>query len=475
MDFDAVIIGGGVTGCAIARYLSMYKLKLALFEAKEDVCSVTSKANSGIVHSGYDPIPGTLKARFNVRGQELIKQLSEELDFEYIQNGSLIISNKDEDLSELIKLYERGVKNGVKDLRILNREEVFDMEMNLNVDINKALYAPTGGIVCPFNLTLALGENAKENGCAFYFNKTVTGIKRKDGYYEICFSDDTNITCNAVVNAAGLYADVIHNMVSNRKYKIIPRRGNYLLFDKAVGSYVKHTIFQLPKKEGKGVLVTPTVHGNLIAGPTNELSFDKEDTFTYHEDMDYIRENAVKSVASLPFDKVITNFSGLRAHLESGDFVVGECPDSSNFFDALGIESPGLTSAPAIGEYLAFLIARKLDLMSDPEFKSKRKGIVNLAKSSMEERREKIKENPLYAHIVCRCEEISEGEIIDAINRPLGARSLDGIKRRVRAGMGRCQTGFCSFNTMKILSRELGLKIEEINKNSEGSRVLYEA
>lgn len=475
MDFDVVVIGGGVTGCAIARYLSMYKLKLALFEAKEDVCSVTSKANSGIVHSGYDPMPGTLKARFNIRGQELIRQLSEELDFEYIQNGSLIISHKGEDSSALSALYERGVKNGVKGLRILNREEVFDMEKNLNVDVDKALYAPTGGIVCPFNLTLALGENAKENGCAFYFNKTVIGLKRKDGYYEIGFSDDTNITCKAVVNAAGLYADVIHNMVSNNKYTIIPRRGNYLLFDKAVGDYVKHTIFQLPKKVGKGVLVTPTVHGNLLAGPTNELSLDKEDTFTYHGDMNYIKENALKSVVSLPFDKVITNFSGLRAHLESGDFVVGECPDSPNFFDALGIESPGLTSAPAIGEYLASLLASKLNLILDPEFRPRRKGIVNLSKLSMDARREKIKENPLYAHIVCRCEEVSEGEIIDAINSPLGARSLDGIKRRVRAGMGRCQAGFCSFNTMKILSRELDLKIEDVNKNSEGSRVLYEA
>ncbi len=475
MDFDVIIIGGGVTGSAIARYLSKYDLKLGLFEKNEDVCTGTSKANSGIVHSGYDPEPGTAKAKFNLRGAQLVKELSKELDFDYSQNGSLIICDDKNALPQLQELYERGLKNGVKDMKILNQVEVHELEPNLNDNIIAALHCPTGGIVCPFGLTIALAENAFVNGCEFHFNKEVKTVTKEADGYKVVFRDNTVVNSKVVVNAAGLYADVIHNMVSENKLEIKPGRGNYMLLDKEVGGYVHNTVFQLPTALGKGVLVSPTVHGNLLMGPTSVANDDKEDTATYAQDLDSIKKDAAKSVKTLMMNKIITSFSGLRAHEKNGDFIVGECPDSPLFFDAAGIDSPGLTSAPAIGEYLAKEIAERLALKEKANFISRRKGFIKLASLPLNQRKDLIKQNPSYGVIVCRCEEISEGEILDSIRRPLGATTLDGVKRRVRAGMGRCQAGFCLPRTMEILSQELKVPMEKIAKNEAGSEVLYEA
>lgn len=469
--YDVAIIGAGVTGSAIARYLSRYQVKACVIEREEDVCDGTSKANSAIVHAGFDAHPGSLKAKMNVRGSEMMEDLSKELDFPYDRNGSLVVATKEQDASLLDELAEQGCENGVKDIRILDEKELKEMEPNLADDVVKALYAPTGAIVCPFNLTIALAENAADNGVEFFLNTTVEKVERDGDHYRIT-TDGRDIEAKAVVNAAGVYADAINNMVSAHKYHIIPRRGQYKLLDKTAGKHVRRTIFQLPSKMGKGVLVSPTVHGNLIVGPTAEDIDDKEGINTTSEGLDALSRTAALSVKNVPLYEVITSFAGLRAHEEGGDFVLGEAEDAPNFFNALGIESPGLSSAPAIGEYLSDLVAEKLGLEKNPNFNGKRKGILDPSKLSMEERNELIKKNPAYGQIICRCEMITEGQILDAIHRTLGARSLDGVKRRTRAGMGRCQAGFCSPRTMEILEREVPMSAFDVTKTGGKSKLV---
>lgn len=471
MHFDAVIIGGGVIGSAIARELSRYELHTCLIEREEDVCSGTSKANSAIVHAGHDAVPGSLKARFNVEGNHLMDQYSKELDFEFTRNGSLILCFSENDRSTLAELYEKGVTNGVPNLQIISGEEARAMEPNLTDEVVAALFAPTGGIVCPFGMTIALAENACDNGVEFHFNTEVNSIQKEIGGYAIKTSEGTYHS-KYVINAAGVYADHFHNMVSNNKIHITPRKGDYCLLDKEAGSYVKHTIFQLPGKLGKGILVTPTIHGNLLAGPTATDLENKEAVATTAQELDFIVEKAAISVKNVPFRQVITSFSGLRAHEGGDDFVIGEVEDASGFFDAAGIESPGLSSAPAIGRHVAGLVAEKAGATKKQSFNGQRKGIIRADKLSHEERAELIKKRPEYGTIICRCEDVSEGEIIDSVRRTLGAVSLDGVKRRVRTGMGRCQAGFCTPRTMEILARETGRAMEDICKNRAGSNML---
>lgn len=470
-NFDAVIIGGGVTGCAIARELSRYEMHAALIEREEDVCSGTSKANSAIVHAGHDAVPGSVKARFNVEGNRMMGELAEDLDFEFDRNGSLILCFAEEDRPALQELYDKGVKNGVPDLKIITGDEARAMEPNVSDAVVAALYAPTGGIVCPFGLTIALAENACDNGVEFIFNEEVKKVVKTEKGYDLETADGV-VHTTYVINAAGVYADEIHNMVSGKKLHITPRKGDYCLLDKEAGNHVRHTIFQLPGKLGKGILVTPTIHGNLLTGPTAKNIEDKEATATTAEELAEIMEKGSVSVKNVPFRQVITSFSGLRAHEDGDDFIVGEAEDAPGFFDAAGIESPGLTSAPAIGVYLAKKVAEKAGAKKKAEWNGKRKGFVRPEKLSKEERAALIKERPEYGTIICRCEGVSEGEIVDAINRTLGAVSLDGIKRRVRQGMGRCQAGFCTPRTMEILARERGMEMEDICKNAPGSNML---
>ena len=470
-NFDAVIIGGGVTGCAVARELSRYELRTALVEREEDVCAGTSKANSAIVHAGHDAVPGSVKARFNVEGNRMMGELSEDLDFEFERNGSLILCFAEEDRPALQELYDKGVKNGVPELKIITGDEARAMEPNVSDAVVAALYAPTGGIVCPFGLTIALAENACDNGVEFIFNEEVKKVVRTEKGYDL-ETENGVIHTAYVINAAGVYADQIHNMVSERKLHITPRKGDYCLLDKEAGNHVKHTIFQLPGKLGKGILVTPTIHGNLLTGPTAKNIQDKEATATTAEELAEIMEKGSVSVKNVPFRQVITSFSGLRAHEDGDDFIVGEAEDAPGFFDAAGIESPGLTSAPAIGVYLAEEVAKRAGAAKKTEWNKKRQGFVRPEKMTKEERAALIKERPEYGTIICRCEGVSEGEIMDAINRTLGAVSLDGIKRRVRQGMGRCQAGFCTPRTMEILARERGMEMEDICKNAPGSHML---
>lgn len=471
--YDIIIIGGGVSGAAAARELSRYDAKILLIEKEEDVCCQTSKANSGIVHAGYDAAPGSLKAKLNVRGNELMEQFSEELDFPFRRKGSLVVCRLEEDIPKLEELLERGIKNGVPELKILNKEEAHALEPNLSDDVCAALFAPTAGVVCPFGLNIALAENAAVNGVEFRFDTKVTDIRRTEDGYEIVTEQEAFRT-RAVVNAAGVYADELHNLVSARKLHITPRRGDYCLFDKSVGAHVGRTVFALPGKLGKGVLVTPTVHGNLLIGPTVVDVENKEGTNTTREGLDAVLEKAGENVKNIPMRKVITSFAGLRATEEGHEFVIGEPEDAPLFIDCAGIESPGLTSAPAIGEMVAGILRDKMQLKEKEHFIAVRKGVLNPNTLSIEERNELIKKEPAYGNIICRCETVSEGEIIDAIRRPLGARSLDGVKRRTRAGMGRCQSGFCSPKVMEILARECGAELTEITKSGKGSEIITE-
>lgn len=442
-----------------------------MIEKEEDVCCGTSKANSAIVHAGYDAKNGSLMAKLNVLGSEMMEGLSKELDFPFKKNGSMVVCFRQEDEQKLYDLMENGKKNGVKNLRILSREEAISLEPNLSDRVTKVLYAPTGGIVCPFNLTIALAENANANGIEFKFDTKVTNIRKEENEYRI-ETDKGQIKTKVVVNAAGVYADVFHNMVSSQKMHITPRRGDYCLLDKSAGTHVSHTIFSLPDEKGKGVLVTPTVHGNLLVGPTAIDIEDKESTATTREGLDRVIEDSGKSVKNIPMRQVITSFAGLRAHEDRHEFFIEELKDAKGFVDVAGIESPGLSSAPAIGVMAAEIVKDILDLKQNAEFQAERKGILNPETLSKEERKELIRKNPAYGNIICRCEMITEGEIIDSIRRPIGAKSLDGVKRRTRAGMGRCQSGFCSPRTMEILSRELGIDMMDVTKSGGQSKLI---
>lgn len=468
---DIIVIGAGVTGCAVARELARYDWKVTVLERASDVCEGTSKANSGIVHAGFDAQPGTLKAKLNVEGNRMMGELSRELDFPFRNNGSLVLCFDEKDRPTLQRLLEQGKENGVEGLRIIERPELKELEPNISDGAVAALYAPTGGIVCPFGLTIALAENAAVNGVDFRLNTEVREIERTDFGYRVITNGGAFET-RVVINAAGVYADRFHNMVSGKKIRIIPRKGEYCLMDKKVGGFVDRTLFQLPTIYGKGVLVTPTVHGNLLAGPTAVDVEDPEALNTTREGMEDLLKRAALSVNGLPVRQVITSFAGLRAHEEQGDFIIGQAEDAPGFFDAAGIESPGLSCAPALGRYLAQMVLRYLPAEEKKNFIAGRKGIPSMALADAEERQRLIQENPLYANVVCRCELVTEGEILDAIHRPLGATTLDGVKRRTRAGMGRCQAGFCSPKTVEILARELVKDMTEIGKNDAGSEFL---
>lgn len=469
--YDVIIIGSGVSGSSIARELSRYEGKICVIDKASDIGEGTSKANSGICHSGFDAKSGTLKAQLNIKGNKMMNDLSQELDFPFEQNGSLVVALEGDKIEELEELCKQGTENGVEGLRVLSQQEVRDMEPNIAEGVIGALYAPTGGIVCPFGLNLAFAENASINGVEFKLDTEVLVIEKKDNYWLVKTSKG-DFETNYVVNAAGVYADVFHNMVSKDKIQIIPRRGDYCLLDKTVGSFVKKTIFQLPNEFGKGVLVSPTTHGNIIVGPTAMDIKDKEGTNTTQEGLDFLQEKANRTVKGLPLRQVITSFAGLRAHEINGDYVIGEVEGAPGFFDCAGIESPGLTASPAIGVYIADLVEKKANFKQKTDFISSRKGIKNPKLLSMDERNQLIRKEPTYGTIICRCEMISEGEILDAIHRPLGARTLDGVKRRTRAGMGRCQSGFCSPKTMEILERELMKKSDEIRKSGVDSVIV---
>lgn len=475
--YDVVIIGAGVIGCSVARELSRYKLKVVVIDKNNDIGEGTSKANSGIVHAGFDAKAGSWKAKLNLEGNQMMEELAKELDIPFRRNGSMVLCFSEEEREQLEKLHQNGIRNKVPALQLLNKEEVKCMEPNISDEVVAALYAPTGGIICPFTLTLALAENAASNGVEFLLEQEVLKIEKILKDNTCSYHIETNcgsLESKVVINAGGVYADVFHNMVSCKKINITARKGEYCLFDKTAGNIVDKTIFQLPSALGKGVLVTPTVHGNLLIGPTALDIQDKEMNNTTAAALEEVIQKARRSVKQLQTSQIITSFSGLRAHEQGNDFILGEVEDAPGFIDAAGIDSPGLTCAPAIGKYISDIITKLLPVDRKEYFIGTRIGIHSVLELSEEERKRKIEVNPAYANVICRCETIAEGEILEAIHRPLGARTMDGIKRRTRAGMGRCQSGFCTPKIMKILARELKVDITEITKLGGNSKLIID-
>lgn len=468
--WDVLIIGAGVTGCAAAYNLSRYRLKVLVLEKGPDVAMATSRANSGIVHAGYDPQPGTLMADLNVQGNSMFPQLCRDLDIPFQKTGSLVVAREGGE-GELEKLLIRGRVNGVPDLTILGRDAVLNREPNLSPDIVSALYAPSAGIVSPWELTLAFAEAAAENGVQFMFNTKVTDVLTKDERVTGVKTNGGMVPARVVINAAGVNADILARMAGVERYDIKPRKGEYLLFDRDLEGYVKHVVFPLPTKVSKGILVLPTVDGNLLAGPTADEVLNREDTGTTPEGLGQIRQGALELFPNLPMNQVITSFAGLRAVADGGDFVIRTSAKVEGWVEAGGIQSPGLTAAPAIGEKVAALVVRLLKPQLDPNFSAKR-SITRVRELPLSQRAPLIEENPTYGRIVCRCEGVSEGEIVDALRSPVPATTLDGLKQRTRAGGGRCQGGFCQPKLIAIMAREMKISPLAITKSGPGSEVL---
>jgi glycerol-3-phosphate dehydrogenase len=470
--YDIAIVGAGIIGTFIARELSRYKLQVILLEKDNDVANGTTKANSAIVHAGYDAKAGSNKAKFNVLGNAMFDKVCEELDIPFKRIGSLVVAFNKEDMKTIQDLYENGVKIGVPYMEIIDEEEVKRMEPHLNDQIVGALYAPTAGIVGPFELAIALAENAIDNGVELLLNNEVKRIEKNKEGYKI-YTKNNEIDTKYVINCAGLYADHIYRMVADYSFKITPRRGQYYLLDKSVGNIVSKVVFQCPTKLGKGVLITPTVDGNILIGPDAENLEDKEATETTKDALSFIKETIIKSCTKVPFNKNITTFAGIRAEPSTGDFIIEESKEAKGFINVAGIKSPGLSSSPAIAKYVVELIKNIVGRLEEKEsFNPKRKKRIRFTSLSDEEKSEIIRKDPRYGRIICRCETITEGEIVDAIHRNAGARTVNGVKRRVRPGAGRCQGGFCGPRVMEILARELGEDMKDIVKEGAHSYIL---
>lgn len=470
--YDVTVIGAGIIGTFIARELSRYQLKALLIDKENDVANGTTKANSAIVHAGYDAKEGTLKAKFNVRGNELYEEVCKELDVPFKRIGSLVVAFNEQEMETVRELFDRGIKNGVLGLEILDKERVLELENNLSEEIVGALYAKTAGIVGPWELAIALAENALENGVELMLNSPVTDINKiSDGY---CITaGDRKIESKMVINCAGLYSDDINNMVNSPSFEILPNQGEYNLFDKSVGNMVNTVVFGCPSKAGKGVVILPTVHGNLLIGPTSENVDSKTNLATTFGGLAYISEHAQNTLKQISFKSVITSFMGLRAKTKTQDFIIEESKESIGFFNVAGIDSPGLTSAPAIAEYVIELVKRRIGNMEiKQDFNPYRRPNIHFMELSDAEKAELIKKDPSFGRIICRCEHITEGEIIDVIKRKAGATTVDGVKRRARPGSGRCQGAFCAPRVMEILARELAKDITEVVKDGQDSHIL---
>lgn len=466
---DIIVIGAGVVGCSIARELSKYNLDVLVVEKNSDVSEGISKGNSGIVHAGYNEKIGTLKAKLNIEGNKIFDDLSRDLQFPFKRNGAFILAFSDEEMKTLESLKENGEKLGVEGLEILTREEALNIEPNLNKEIVGVLNVKTSGIVSPYEMTIALAENAAENGVEFKLNSKVTSIEKISEGYKVTLNNKELVSGKIIINASGLEGAFLNNLVSMSKREINPVKGEYCLFDKVAGAMINKTLFQVPNKLSKGVLVTPTAEGNLLVGPN---AVEGKTLETSREGIDEILDKSKKSLEELPVARILNTFSGIRPKTKGGDFIIEEVEDAKNFINVIGIDSPGLTAAPAIGVYVVNMIKERLDLVEKKNFKKTREKIVRFAELSLEEKNKLIKEKPAYGHMVCKCEFITEGEIVEAIHRPIKALTVDAIKRRTRASMGGCQGIGCTLPISKILSRELGIDISDINKNSVGSPVI---
>lgn len=472
MVYDVIIIGAGVTGAFVARELSKFRLNVCLLDRDEDIVSGSSKVNSGIIHAGYDPKPGTLKARMNIRGSRLMQQVAKELDIPFKKTGSLVLAFNSEEYHKLSELMDRGYANSVEGMALLDGQQLGNMEPGVSDKAIAALFAPSAGIICPYELTAGAIENAVANGVVLKLGCEISGINYIDGLFILAAGTQT-YSCRYLVNTAGINSDQISAIAGDGSISIRPVKGEYMLLDKSQHSLVGKVIFQCPTFKGKGILVAPTVDGNLLVGPTSEDASDRSDVSTSAKGLSYVIQQAVKSVPGLDMSQVITSFAGLRASSNTGDFVIGASDSNKRFINVSGIDSPGLTAAPAIGVYVAELLEEQgLTLDGNVDFNPYRSGIVRFRDISGREMEELVKSNPAYGRLVCRCEKVTEAEVVDSMRRPGGARSVDAVKRRTRAGMGRCQGGFCSSRILELLSRELGIPMEDVTKSGEGSQIL---
>lgn len=467
--YDVAIIGCGVIGSSIAYRLSRFNLRTVVLERENDVAMGCTRANSAIIHAGYDPAEGTLMAKLNVRSVELTKELCKKLDVPYAQIGSLVLAFSDEESAHVQRLYERGVANGVPGLRVLSYAEAKAIEPNIADNVTCALYAPTAAVVNPWEYALALAETAVTNGVELRLEAQVESIARTDSGFSVTAGGDT-LEAKYIINAAGTEADQIHDMVLPHTFDILPNKGAYYLLDKSEGTRTQHVVFQCPTKVGKGVLVSPTVHGNLIVGP-NSADCEAGDTSASADDLAFVRTMATKSIPSIDFRQNIRNFAGVRPNSTSDDFIIGM---QDGFCDVAGIKSPGLASAAAIAEYVEQILADNGVTLTEKDSCTDTRTQPRFKEMTHEERAAIVRENPMFGRVICRCETITEGEIVDAIHRSIVPRTVDAIKRRCCAGMGRCQGGFCGPRVVEILARELGVSRQDIDKDKTGSYIVRE-
>ncbi|MBE7025203.1 MAG: NAD(P)/FAD-dependent oxidoreductase [Ruminococcaceae bacterium] len=468
--YDVAIIGAGVVGAMIARTLARYEVKICILEKENDVATGATKANSAIVHAGFDAESGTLKAKLNVKGAQMMKKVTEELGVKYRNNGSLVIGFDEEDRKRIEQLFVRGQKNGVEGLAILEKEELKRLEPNISENVVCALHAPTGAIVCPYTLAIAAVGNAMDNGADLKTGFAVCKIEKAEDCYEI-YAERERIKAKVIVNAAGLYADEIAKMVGDNSFTITPRRGEYILLDKTCGDLVSHTVFRTPSKLGKGILVSPTVDGNLLTGPTSVDIKDKEEKCTTEEGFAQIIKEANENVKGILYGQTVTSFCGLRATGDSGDFIINA--PKPGFINVAGIESPGLSASPAIAEMVKELVEKQgVVLREKAEYNPVRRAMHRFGVADMAEKNAMIKKDRAFGRIICRCEGITEGEILEAIRTNPKPSDLDGVKRRTRTQMGRCQGGFCTPYIIKLLAKELGIEAEEVTKCGGASKLL---
>ena len=470
--FDVVVIGGGVVGGLILRELTKYQLNVCLLEKEGDVALGASKANSGIVHAGFDAPVGSLKAKFNVAGNKMMEDICADLGIKFRRNGSLVVAFSEEDFKTINNLKARGEVNGVDSLEIIDQSRLRELEKNISDEAFAALYAPTGGIVCPYELTIASIGNAMDNAAKLMTDFEVCAIEKTGEGYIIKSSDGKELESRLVINCAGLHSGKIAEMVGDTDIKIGARKGEYILLDRESGDFVSHTLFFTPTKLGKGILVTQTVDNNILLGPTAEEQ-EVPDKETSANGLGFITEKARQMTKNPPLFNTITSFAGVRAYSIKHDFIIEESKNAKGVIHCAGIESPGLTASPAIAKYVVeSLVGGILSLEKNELFNGTRKPDYFFKHLSMEEKNAIIQKDPSYGKIVCRCEQVTEGEILRAIRENPPAKDIDGVKRRTRSGMGRCQGGFCQPYVAELIAKERGMSLTNITKNGKGSSIV---
>lgn len=473
-QYDVIIIGGGIIGCAVARCLARYKLRVALCEAAADIATGATKGNGGIVHSGYDPLPGTLKAKLNVRGNQLYSEWSRQLGFAFRRTGSMVLGFNDSDRQHLENLMERGSKNGVQGLQLIDHERIRQLEPQASPLACVALYCPHTGIVDPFEVAIACAENAAANGVDFYRSAPVTKIQQLDEKFMVSTPNDTFQT-RWIVNSAGCHADDVARLVGDDSFHLVTRHGDLLIFDKNCGVRNLMVLYPVPTPETKGVVALSTLSGNVLVG-SSAVMRPKDDNDSYKEGIDQLLAGVQKLVPGIDLHRVIRPFAGQRAVWLEGnnDFLIRPSEQAPRLIHVAGIQSPGVASAPAIAEYTVELLAKQgMPLVARPGYIATRLSPVDFSEASTEEKKELIARDPRFGQIVCRCETVTEAEIVAAIHRCPGATTVDGVKRRTRAGMGRCQGGFCQSRVVAILCRELGIPADQVLLENPGSNLLY--